>query len=256
MHRYRNYRRNEHSRIYLGIILFGVGLAVLLRNIGFYLPHWLFTWPMALILIGLYSGLKHRFKYISWLVLMGIGAFFLYAEYQGNISMYKQAFWPMVIMGMGLLFIFRPRSRWVHYRDEYRNRFNASDPGSAPVEAEKEVDIKDEDTVDIKSVFSGVKTKVISKNFKGGNISAVFGGGEIDLKYADMQEPAVLNLEIVFGGLKLIVPSNWMIRNEVEGVFHGVDDKRSVSPTAQVVQDRTLVLKGSVVFGGVDIRSY
>ena len=36
---------NENSKIAAGVILIGVGIALLLRNMGMIFPHWLFTWP-------------------------------------------------------------------------------------------------------------------------------------------------------------------------------------------------------------------
>ena len=58
-----------------------------------------------------------------------------------------------------------------------------------------------------------------------------------------------------FGGAKIIVPSNWVVQNEIDGVFHGVEDKRNYNSSG-LNSDKVLVLKGSAVFGGVEIRSY
>lgn len=110
------------------------------------------------------------------------------------------------------------------------------------------------ETIKVDSVFSGVQRKILSKNFKGGKIAAVFGGADIDLTQADIQGEVVLKLDVVFGGVKLIVPPHWTVYNTIEGVFHGVDDKRKFN--AEAVSEKKLFLKGSVVFGGVEVRSY
>lgn len=61
---------------------------------------------------------------------------------------------------------------------------------------------------------------------------------------------------MVFGGVKLVVPPHWAIQNEVEGVFHGVDDNRRFNPDATVNPGKVLILQGSVVFEGIESRSY
>src|SRR5882724_10056618 len=69
--------RRHEGRIFAGLILVGVGAALLLRNSGFPLPYWLFTWPTILILVGIYSGVKHNFKNNTWIILICVGGFFL-----------------------------------------------------------------------------------------------------------------------------------------------------------------------------------
>jgi hypothetical protein len=61
---------------------------------------------------------------------------------------------------------------------------------------------------------------------------------------------------VVFGGVKLVVPPHWTVYNELDGVFHGVDDKRKFNTVTGSPTEKIVVLKGSVVFGGIEIRSY
>ena len=62
------------------------------------------------------------------------------------------------------------------------------------------------------------------------------GGTEINLMKADIQQPIVLEVNNVFGGAKLIVPSNWNVKNEVTAVFGGIEDKRTISTGRQMPQ--------------------
>ena len=56
--------------------------------------------------------------------------------------------------------------------------------------------------------------------------------------------------------MKLIVPANWEIQTtEIDTVFGGIEDKRPQQAVG-TNPDKVLILKGSVVFGGIDIRSY
>jgi hypothetical protein len=102
----------------------------------------------------------------------------------------------------------------------------------------------------ITSIFSGIKRTVLSKNFQGGYISCVFGGAEIDFTQT------VLVFDEVFGGIKLTIPPHWVVQNEIEGIFHGVDDKRNPVSIINANHDKILILKGSCVFAGIEIKSY
>lgn len=245
----------ERNKIVAGIIIVGVGIALLLRNMGFLLPAWLFTWPMILILVGIYSGIKHNFRNNSWIIITGIGVFFLIDKFIPTLHL-EPYFWPLVIIGVGLVYIITPRKRdWVHWRgfgedDNYNRKGRYS---RQEFSGEGIADSNDEFT--IRSIFSGVKKNIISKNFKRGYIKSVFGGAEIDMGRADITGPAYLQLDVAFGGVSIVVPSNWSVQNQIEGIFHGVDDKR-YNASASVDPDKVLVLKGNCVFGGIEINSY
>jgi predicted membrane protein len=112
-----------------------------------------------------------------------------------------------------------------------------------------------EDFVNATSVFGGTKKIIISKNFKGGDLLSIFGGTELDLSKADINGTAILELINIFGGTKLILPSNWTVKSDAAIIFGGIEDKRSVTPAADG-SEKILLLKGTVMFGGVDIRNY
>jgi hypothetical protein len=64
----------------------------------------------------------------------------------------------------------------------------------------------------------------------------------------------VIDVVQLFGGVKIIIPSNWELKSEVTAILGGVDDKR---PTLNnPATGKRLVLTGFVMFGGVDIKSY
>lgn len=111
------------------------------------------------------------------------------------------------------------------------------------------------DYLNVEALFCGLKRKVMSKDFKGGEITTVFGGSDIDLMHADIQEQAVLKVSVVFGGVKLIVPPHWDVELGVSNLAAGVEDKRYFQQTDQDPQKK-LVITGSVIFGGIDISSY
>jgi hypothetical protein len=81
------------------------------------------------------------------------------------------------------------------------------------------------------------------------------GGSEINFMQADILEPVVVEVNNVFGGTKLIIPSNWDLKNEISAVFGGVEDKRNFN-TSLPDSSKQIVLKGNCVFGGIEVANY
>lgn len=261
----RNIKNRDGARLVGGLILVAVGAALFIRNMGYIdLPYWLFTWPMILILVGIYSGVKHNFSNTGWIIMIAIGSFFLVDDFIPNLKL-EPAFWPLVIVGFGILFIIRPGKK--NFRREWGGQdLNEREGISGDKLSAEHIQFEDQsfnfsggadksDYLRIDSVFSGVDRTVLSKNFQGGKIACVFGGAEVDLTQADINGKILLKLDVVFGGVKLMIPGNWSVSSEIEGAFHNVDDKRRRSPVSPD-PNKVLILKGSCVFGGVDIKTY
>ncbi len=81
------------------------------------------------------------------------------------------------------------------------------------------------------------------------------GGAEINPMQADIQHPVILEVNNIFGGTKLIIPSNWDVKNEISAVFGGVEDKRSFNNSVPD-SNKKILLKGSCVFGGIEVTNY
>ncbi len=158
---------------------------------------------------------------------------------------------------LGLFFILRRRHRsyfkkeWKdkmkeEWKNKQRNResgFNINTTGEG-------------EFIESNIFLGGVKKRVLSKNFKGGEINAFMGGSEIDLTQADIQGTVVIEVNQVFGGTKLILPPHWNIKtSEANVVFGGIEDKRPVK-AANIDADKVLVIKGTTVFGGIELNSY
>jgi predicted membrane protein len=238
---------NQSGRAWGGLIIVAVGAVLLAKKAGADLPPWLFTWQMALITFGVFVGAKHRFRDWGWLVPVAIGSVFLADKFIEDISI-EQFFWPIIIIFIGLIMIFKPkRSRdgvWRRWNEKHQEQFSAMNSQNT-----------EEDFINAVTIFGGAKKVIISKDFKGGETTTFFGGVEINLTQADINGRAELELTQVFGGTKLVVPSNWKIQTEeLVSVFGGLDDKRKNITTPD--PDKTLVLKGTCIFGGIDIKNY
>ncbi len=242
--------RHRMSKVFVGIVVIVAGALLLMRQTGAEIPNWILSWPMILVVAGLAAGIKHGFKRVHPYVITLIGLLFLADRIYGSMEL-KPYIWPIVIMVVGLIIIFKPKRKhykhWKHHHHQAWEYYN---------EKKKHGTMSNDDFLDVNAVFGSVTRNVISKNFKGGEVNAVFGGAEINLSQADFEGMVELELNQVFGGTKLIVPSNWRIQSEQSAVFGGIEDKRPVMPASGVAENKVLVLKGNCVFGGIEIRSY
>lgn len=248
----KNYARtsdpNRSGRAIAGIIVVIVGAIFLARQLGVDFPYWVFRWEMFMIALGLFLGFRHSFKGFAWLIVMGIGFIFLLDDIYPYVHVGRFA-WPVIIICVGLYMIFKPKASSRHSRTWNMDV-------TAGVEGETQT--ASDDFIDSTAVFGGVKKNIISKTFRGGEATTFFGGTEINLMQADVPGKIVLDLTNVFGGTKLIVPPHWKVNSEdLVCIFGGIDDKRPImADTSSVDPNKVLVLKGTCVFGGIDIRSY
>jgi len=264
----------RNNKAIAGIVLLLVGSVLLLHQLDvFIFPFWVLSWPMLLIAIGVYSGAKRNFRNSGWLIMVLIGTVWLLNVAFPGYNVGKIT-WPLGIIVFGIWMIVRRNHRWDKDKanwDKWASkdqRFGnpatpppAADPAN-PTAATPDPDYYKnaphslgDDFLDAVSVFGGVKKTILSKDFKGGEIVNIFGGAELDFTQADINGRVIIDITQIFGGTKIVVPSNWQVVSDIAAVFASVDDKRLRS-TASPTNDKVLVLKGVSIFAGVDIRSY
>lgn len=241
---------NYHSpqkRMWTGLFIIGAGILWLLYKMGLPFPPWFFDWPMILIAIGIFSGLQSNFRNNAWIILLFLGTIFLIDDNMAGWNLHRYI-WPVALILFGFFFLSRKRKC---SRRGDRGFTGPSTNEGDPVKSSLE---DDNEYMDYNIFMGSIKKKVLSKNFRGGTISCVMGGAEIDLSQADMQKPAIIDVSQLFGGTKILVPTNWDVKSEVSAIFGGFEDKRN--PTANILDsNKTLIIKGSSLFGGIEIST-
>lgn len=246
------------SNLWVGLLVLSIGLILLLDRMNVVdFPFWLISWPMILIVIGVFIGVKKKFQGISWLVLILLGSFFMLGKFP-EYSHLKQYGIPAGVIAVGLLLVLRATILKPAYKPKYWDdnwRKGSAKQSSAVFGAAEESTSTDDEYIDISTIMGGIQKKVLSKNFKGGQCTNIFGGTDLDFNQADIQGVAVLDVTQLFGGIVLRVPANWNIKSDLTSIFAGVEDKRK-----NVVHDeangKTLVLKGTSIFAGVEIKNH
>ncbi len=249
-------RRNGNEA--LGILILIIGTLLLVKQLGIFIPSWIFSWPMILIAIGIYVGYKHGFQHTGSIVMLVIGGFFLLRDKLHLPVELGPYLLPVALIVLGLIIVFRRKKNleidWKNWEGNYDRWEKKLRTGKADLDEDAKKGF-DADFLNVEAIFCGIKRKVISKNFKGGEITTIFGGTDIDLMHADIPDQAVLKVSVAFGGIKLILPPQWDVQLGVSNIAAGVEDKRYIQQGA-VDGDKKLIITGSVVFGGIEITSY
>ena len=253
--------KNSSSRLWTGVIILAVGLVFFLRNFGIDIPDWIVSWHMLLIAIGLLIGYKRNFNGGGWLIMVLVGVYFTLQEITYfDLSKYAVAVGFIIA---GLFLILRPKSNFSH--KQRRNKKRWKDKVARFDDLDQEMPVEEQpagfdnydknDILDSVNVFGGSHQNVYSKNFKGGDVIAIFGGADINLTQADFKEEITLDIVAIFGGAKIIIPPGWQVKSEVTAIFGGLDDKRAIAP-ANDGPRKIVIIKGVALFGGVDIRNF
>jgi predicted membrane protein len=224
------------------MILITLGAFFLLNNLHVLRFHEIAQyWPVVLIAGGLAKLLDtdSQSGRLSGGVLLGVGALLL-ARNLGFVLFNLRDLWPLLLIGAGILML-------IHrvWEPGTTRRFDSDIAQPASV-----------DCLNAHVLFSGVKRRIRSQNFEGGEIGATFGGVEIDLTEADFPGPSVtLEIDAVMGGVELRIPRHWRAEVHGTGIFGAFNDDTVRPDPERYPAPKILIVKGSAVFGGVEVKN-
>jgi predicted membrane protein len=221
------------GRLVFGLIVLALGVLWTLDNLGVIdsapILRW---WPILLMLAGLarLTGIGARQQMVSGAVLT-IAGFLLLGDALHLIHVRIWQLWPiaMIVIGTGLV---------------VRSMRPALPPGSSS-DAQAELHLF--------TMMGGVVQKNVSQQFRGGDLSAVMGGIQIDLRGATPAGPEIpLDVFAWWGGIDLTVPPDWRVVTQVTPIMAGYDDRtKPISGQPRT----TLIIRGLVIMGGVEIKN-
>jgi len=240
--------RHEHRspqthRLFVGIALIAVGVLALLGNLHIIDPVALRAfWPLVFVALGLSHIARRRAPHA---LLWGVGLIALGAALTlrnlGLLPWGMHELWPAFLIFGGVYFIakgFFPNSgaRWSGWERGH---------GLPPAAHE------DAARLNHQAILSGSAIKNDTQDFQGGELTAVMGGLELDLRQAAMKSEAVLHVLVMMGGLEIRVPQDWSVQINSVPILGGVEDKTVPAMNA----DKRLVIEGDIVMGGIEIRN-
>ncbi len=221
-------------QVIIGAILLLLGGLLLLRATGIYdTGEFLVYTPSLIVLFAVIALVKSGFRFLSGPVVMIV----IFGTIQAVVLGYASSdiILPVIIIAIGLGFIFN-RVRRPHTMDEVTDR------------------------VELLAVLGGVESRSTSKTFRGGEMLAIFGGVDLDLRDAGISvPPAEIQVFTLFGGTEIRVPEGWNVRLNVLPVLGSAEDERRRPAAAQEPADvgsqkgPNLIITGFVAFGGVSV---
>ena len=231
-----------------GLIITAGGVVLLLYHMGI-IPFNPLTrfWPLLLILFGVMNLLTHSRRFFGFLLILA--GTVLELNKLGLTRLSFADLWPLAIIAVGLLLM------WGSLETR----------GFRRVKARVLEDLRDQvagvgvpaDTLNAVAIFGGCERRVTMKNFRGGKVTAAFGGVELDFRDADIESGAnaILEVNCIFGGVQMRVPENWNVHSRSLPVFGGYEDKTRQPSGPAAESSKTLVVTGMVIFGGVEISN-
>jgi len=253
------------DRAVIGLLLVALGIMFLLDTtnalgpgtdiVGTY-------WPVLLIVWGLFGFIANGFAPRLWMVIvLVVGAIFLLS----NLSLWiwdAGQLWPVILVVIGLALLFRGRAV---RRGKGRGQWGRGDGppesgGHGNGEGPQVIDAGRSRTYagssgDLRSsyFFGGGQERVSAQDFSGGEVSAIFGGLELDLRDAGLAGGrAVIDATVICGGINLRVPKDWRVNIHTTTLFGGTEHKRSQPSPDQVKGE--LIITGTVLCGGIEVK--
>jgi predicted membrane protein len=213
-------------------------------------------WPVVLIAVGAWIVIErgatgHSF---SGFLLIFIGGLLLLNSLGLARVRFWELIWPFIIVLVGARLIMHATG----HRHSWR-RIGLSQDAQGGVAAGS---VNERGTISTFSVLGGSKRASDDKPFRGGDMTSIMGGTQLDLRQAVIEpgEQAVINVFALMGGHEIWVPPGWMVVSEVMAILGGVDDKRLPLPAVDATPRLNsptprLVLQGTVLLGGLTIKS-
>jgi predicted membrane protein len=217
----------------LGIIL--IGILFLLGNMNIIDSRdYVRFWPVILIIVGIaYLIQCQHGPGLFWgVILTFIGtAMLLDRLYFINFNLWN--YWPLILVAAGIMMIIRASS------SRRRTAFSEAETSDA------------NSFIKAVAIMGGFKRMNNSQDFKGGELTAIMGGFELDLRDASIKEEAVMDIFTMMGGMSMRVPEDWLVIFDVTPFMGGYDDK--TRPPKE--NTKRLVIRGTTIMGGIEIKN-
>ena len=227
--------KNISRQVILGVLVIGMGLLFLLDNMYIWnFGRVLQFWPMAFIVVGVIklfdTNSSDGVILGSALILVGV---LMLLDRLGLVYFSWRAIWPVMLIALGASVVYRAVT------------------GRRLVGAALKDAVASDDVVDVTAILGGVERRIDAAHFKGGEITAVMGGCALDLRGAQIETEAVINVFVMWGGITLKCPPDWTVMLHGTPIMGGFTDKTTPLPDNR----KRLIVRGHAVMGGVEVRN-
>lgn len=224
---------NNFKNVLWGIILVVLGVIIGTNSLGLTDINLLFDgwWTLFIIVpcfIGLFTNSEKTGNIIGILIglalLLGINDIIDFDKIWTLLL-------PLVIVVLGLSLIFK---------DTFNSKV------SKEIKKINKENNKDNDYF---TAFSGQNIDLNNEDFKGADLTAIFGGLKLDLRKANIDKDVVINASSIFGGINILIPNDVNVKVKSTSLFGGVTNKKSNNDN-----QKTIYINALCMFGGVEIK--
>ena len=219
------------ENIIWGLLFIIVGIIVLLNSLGIASINIFFKgwWTLFIIVPSIIGLVKDNEK--TWdifFLLLGI-AILLSQWGIIDITTIFKCLLPVILIVIGINIIFK---------DKINSKVT-----------EKIKELNKNDSTEYYATFSGQKLSFSGEEFKGAKLNSIFGGIDLDLREAKIEQDIVIDVTAVFGGVDIKVPKDVNVKVKSNSIFGGVSNK-----VHNKDGKKTIYVKAMCMFGGLDIN--
>lgn len=212
----------------VGLLVLVTGLLLLLNAVKVIDVSSLLStyWPLAIVLGGVIIIINDIKSWALGVLVMTLGGMFQLNQLKIVDVEPWAVIWPLVVVYIGLSLL-----------------FNKSYAGKRVSKNERD---------DVTAILGGAKALNSSKKFMQSNVTAIMGGAVLDLRKATIEDGAVVEVFSFWGGIEIILPENVIVRNQMNNILAGSEDKTNQSTSKS---SPTIVITGTLIMAGASIQN-
>ena len=232
-------KTDPKSQMAIGVAVIVIGLLFLVDNLGWIdLDLRRHLLPTGLIFFGILKLLQTRTSSgrLTGGGLIAAGSL-IFLNRSGILDISWHSLWPILLIVFGFAVVFKSGTG----RSVIKQARGAAKPDYEFEQME----------VDITSFMGAFKRRIITADFRGGEITALMGGCDLDLRQSSINGEAVLNVFSLFGGVTIKVPADWTVVLQGTPIMGGFEEK-TVPPATP---GKVLYVRGYAIMGGLEVRN-
>jgi predicted membrane protein len=232
--------RSTSSQLIVGLLVIGIGVLFLLDNLDIIDFHRAISfWPVVFIAAGVVKLLDTRSPngYLFGSALIGAGVIMILNR-SGMFYINWRTVWPLLLIAGGGAVLYRAIKGKAHR------------PQAGMLALDNDAGTSDQ-VVDVTAILAGFERRITARPFRGGEVTSIMGGCDLDMRDSSIEGEAVLNVFAMLGGITLRCPPDWTVVLQGTPILGGFEEKTATPPDSS----KRLVIRGYAIMGGVEVRN-
>jgi predicted membrane protein len=237
-------------QLVVGLVIIFIGVIFTLDNLNLVdARRVLHYWPALLVVYGVskLADTQNLPGRVWGSIAVLVGSLML-LDRLDLIAFRLHDWWPLVLIGIGGSLLVRSASRRPA-PEAAPGAANDASPAIAPAPAPEP---GSDSTVSLFALLGGFERTNNSQDFRGGDLTSIMGGCELDLRRASIKSEAVIDIFALWGGVSIKVPEDWSVSVQGFPIMGAIED-RTRPPAGG--SGKRLIVKGYAIMGGAEITN-